>query len=125
MYQKRYTFSQDSLVQFRGVGTETSTEAFKEFVQPYLDENCYIYREEADNQVVIRFTTGAMAAKAIEELKGKPFMEKPLKMTILRGKKANIMWTKIKVLLQKEEAGKREREHNESSEPASKKVEEN
>lgn len=119
MEQKRYTFSQKSIVQFKNIGAETSTAAFKELLQPYLDDYCLILREDGDEQAVVRFTTGEMAAKAIEELKGKQLGEKPLRMNVLTGKKANIMWTKIKSQLQKEEGEKtesRKREHTEEME---------
>ena len=119
MVQKRYTFSQKSIVQFKNVGTETTTASFKELLQPYFDDYCFILREEGDDQAVVRFTTGEMAAKALEELKGKQLAEKPLRMNVLTGKKANIMWTKIKAQLQKEEGEKtesRKREHTEEEE---------
>ena len=122
--QKRYTFSQKSIVQFRNVGTETTTDTFKELLNPYLDKYCYVLREDGEDQAIVRFTTGEMAAKAIEELKGKQLAEKPLKMMALTGKKANILWTKIKVLLQKEENEKdssRKRDY-ETTEAVEKKV---
>lgn len=102
------------------MGKETTTEAFKELLKPYLDAYSYVLRENDDDQAVVRFTTGQIAAKAIEELKGKSLVEKPLKMTVLHGKKANIMWTKIKVLLQKEEGDSRKRDHEGEEEEAKK-----
>lgn len=111
------------MIQFRNIGAETTNAAFKELLQPYLDDYCYILREEGDEQGVVRFTTGEMASKALDELKGKQLGEKPLRMNVLTGKKANIMWTKIKVLLQKEENEKTEsRKRNHEEEEVEKKV---
>ena len=53
-------------------------------------------RSEGDNQGVVRFQTSEEAAKAVQELKDKTIAAKPLKLTILSGKKANGFWTQAR-----------------------------
>lgn len=64
-------------------------------MKPYLNEYSYVLRSEGDNQGVVRFQTSEEAAKAVQELKDKTIAAKPLKLTILSGKKANGFWTQI------------------------------
>ena len=93
-------------------------------MKPYMDEYSYIFRTEGDNQAVVRFATSEEAAKAMNELKDKSLADKPLKVMILRGKKANGMWTKIKSLMLSEEAAKKasQKRENEAEEGGEKKV---
>lgn len=99
-------------------------EALQEFLKPYLDQYSYIFRTEGDNQAVVRFATSQEAAKALNELKDKTLSDKPLKLMILRGKKANGMWTKIKSLMLSEEAAKKtsQKRENEAEEGGEKKA---
>ena len=87
-----------------------------------MDTYSYFLHEEDKDQAFVRFTTTEMAAKAMEELKGKQLGEKPLKMTPLAGKKANIMWAKIKVLLQQEENKSQKRASDNVDDGVEKKV---
>lgn len=92
-------------------------------MKPYMNEYSYIFRTEGDNQAVVRFATSQEAAKAMSELKDKSLSDKPLKLMILRGKKANGVWTKIKSLMLSEEAGKKTSQKRENeTEEESKKV---
>ena len=86
-----------------------------------MDQYSYIFRTEGDNQAVVRFATSQEAAKA---LKDKTLSDKPLKLMILRGKKANGMWTKIKSLMLSEEAAKKtsQKRENEAEEGGEKKA---
>ena len=89
-----------------------------------MDQYSYIFRTEGDNQAVVRFATSQEAAKALNELKDKTLSDKPLKLMILRGKKANGMWTKIKSLMLSEEASKKtsQKRENEAEEGGEKKA---
>lgn len=89
-----------------------------------MDQYSYIFRTEGDNQAVVRFATSQEAAKALNELKDKTLSDKPLKLMILRGKKANGMWTKIKSLMLSEEAAKKtsQKRENEAEEGSEKKA---
>ena len=48
---------------------------------------------------MVRFATCEEAAKAVEALKTTTIAEKPLKLQVLKGKKANGVWTKMKALM--------------------------
>ncbi|KAK8827014.1 hypothetical protein WA577_007515 [Blastocystis sp. JDR] len=121
---KRYKYTPDSLLQIRNIGKDTTAEALQEFLKPYMDQYSYIFRTEGDNQAVVRFATSQEAAKALNELKDKTLSDKPLKLMILRGKKANGMWTKIKSLMLSEEAAKKtsQKRENEAEEGSEKKA---
>lgn len=84
------------------MGKETSNEEFREFLKPYLNEYSYVLRKEGDNQAVVRFSTSEEATKAVQELKDKAIAEKPLKLSVLSGKKANSMWSQIRALMMDE-----------------------
>lgn len=115
---KRLSFCRDSIVQIRNIGTETTTEKLREVLKPYLTEYSFVLHTEGENQAMVRFATCEEAAKAVEELKTTTIAEKPLKLQVLKGKKANGVWTKMKALMidgekaKKNEKGeKREREN--------------
>ena len=93
-------------------------------MKPYMDEYSYILRTDGDNQAVVRFATSQEATKAMNELKEKKITDKPLKLMILRGKKANGMWTKIKSLMLSDEAAKKtsQKRENKVAEGEDKKV---
>ena len=87
-------------------------------MKPYLNEYSYVLRSEGDNQGVVRFQTSEEAAKAVQELKDKTIAAKPLKLTILSGKKANGFWTQIKGAMIEEEKAKSGKRGHESEEEA-------
>ncbi|KAK8795125.1 hypothetical protein WA588_003974 [Blastocystis sp. NMH] len=115
-HMKRFNYCANSLVLFKNIGTETTNQEFKEFLKPYLNEYSYVLRSEGDNQGVVRFQTSEEAAKAVQELKDKTIAAKPLKLTILSGKKANGFWTQIKGAMIEEEKAKSEKRGHESEE---------
>ena len=119
---KRYSYCRDSLVQIRNIGTETTTAQLREVLKPYLSEYSYILHNKGDNQAVVRFATSEEAAKAVEELKTTTIAEKPLKLQILRGKKANGMWTKIKALMIDSDNAKKSEKRSHEEEEVEKKV---
>lgn len=86
-------------------------------LKPYLNEYSYVMRKEGDNQAVVRFSTSEEAMKAVQELKDKAIAEKPLKLSVLSGKKANSAWSQIRALMldenKQEPATSEKREHEE------------
>ena len=123
---KRLSFCRDSIVQIRNIGADTTTEKLREVLKPYLTEYSFVLHSEGENQAMVRFATCEEAAKAVEALKTTTIAEKPLKLQVLKGKKANGVWTKMKALMidgEKAKKGeKRERENEEEGEEEAKKA---
>ena len=116
---KRLSFCRDSIVQIRNIGTETTTAKLRGVLKPFLTEYSFVLHNEGENQAMVRFATSEEAAKAVEALKSVTIAEKPLKAQVLKGKKANGVWTKMKALMidgeNAKKSQKRERENEEEA----------